>query len=52
MDYYPILRIKLIKGFREGFDLGFRGYPNNDLNVYNLSSVKDNPFVIDSAISK
>ena len=51
-DYDPILKTKLLNGFTKGFDLGFRGHTNNDLNVSNLSSVKDNPSIIDSAISK
>ena len=50
--YDPILKTKLIIGFQQGFDLGFRGYPNNDLKVSNLKSVSDHPLVIDSAISK
>ena len=51
-DYDPILKTKLINGFKNGFDLGYRGIPNNDLNVSNLSSVKDNTSIIDAAISK
>ena len=31
--YDPILTAKLVKGFREGFSLGFYGKPNSDLKV-------------------
>ena len=51
-DYDPILTAKLIKGFKQGFDLGYRGYPDNNLNISNLTSSKDHPTVINKTISK
>ena len=30
INYVPILAAALTKGFKNGFDMGFRGVPNND----------------------
>ena len=51
-DYDPILKAKLILGFSNGFDIGFRGYPNNDLSVKNLNTVNDHPNVVEASIAK
>ena len=52
VNYDPILKAKLVCGFKKGFDLGFRGYSNNNLNVDNLSSTAVHPEVVDKAIQK
>ena len=48
----PILAAYLVKGFSEGFDLGFRGHANNAIEVENLRSAQSHSQVIDLAIQK
>ena len=50
--YDPILKTQIIKGFNNGFDLGFRGHANNRTNIANLKSAIQHPEVVDKNISK
>lgn len=50
--YDTILTEQLNRGFKLGFDLGYRGFPNSTLNVTNLKSARDNKHVVATALSK
>ena len=50
--YDEQLKMVLVNGFKEGFDLGYRGTPNNDLKVKNLKSSSENPGIVREKINK
>ena len=52
MHYDVELSLELIDGFTHGFDLGFRGSPNSNLRVTNLTSCKENPAAVNEKILK
>ena len=51
-NYDPFAKAYLLSGFKYGFDIGFRGEPNNDINVKNLLSTKKFPLIVSDAIAK
>ena len=51
-NYDPILAAELTKGFENGFDMGFRGVPNNDEKVRNHRSALENPNIVDVNLQK
>ena len=50
--YDPILRNGLVSGFRNGFDIGFRGQVNSDSKVNNLRSTNGLYSVVTEALEK
>ena len=48
----PLLKYKLITGVKSGFDIGFRGSPNNCLQVQNHKSTDANPDLVSDHIQK
>ena len=51
-NYDPILRKSLVLGFREGFDIGFRGEVNCDPSVKNLKSTNELKSAVSEALAK
>ena len=49
--YDPIIIAQLRLGFLSGFDLGFRGTPNSNEKVKNLSSAYENPEVVNKYLN-
>lgn len=50
--YDELLKAELVNGFQKGFDIGYRGSPNNDLKIKNLTSTIDNHEIVDTKIKK
>lgn len=48
--YDDVKKCELISGFKEGFDIGYKGTPNSDIHVKNLKSALDNPEAVTSYI--
>lgn len=48
----PIDRIILLKGFKQGFNIGFKSLPNCSLKITNLRSAEENPLIMNSLIQK
>ena len=42
----------LVNGFKFGFDIGYRGVPNSNINVSNLKSALERPIVVSEKIRK
>ena len=51
-DYDQDLRDYLIFGFKFGFDIGYRGEPNSNLNVKNLTSSLEYSKAVDENLKK
>ena len=51
-NYDKIESSILVHSFERGFDLGYRGDPNNNLNVNNLSSAVEHPLEVNKALEK
>ena len=49
-NYDPLLALELIKCFEKGFDMGFRGVPNNNNNVRNHKSALENPNIVEVSL--
>ena len=45
-------KLELVDGFTRGFDIGFRGIPNNNTKIANLKSTLDHPLIVGEKIKK
>ncbi len=52
LGYDPILSAQIIKGFIEGFTIGYFGVPNSCYDIENSSSVYEHLSVVDDAVAK
>ena len=48
----PILSAQIIKGFQEGFTIGYFGIPNSCYDIDNSTSVNEHLSVVDDAVAK
>ena len=50
--YDPIRKAKLVRGFKFGFDLGFRGKVLSKSKISNLKITKELPHLVQKALDK